>query len=483
MATKQALFPKHPHGRRLAEVFGYGWKWLSTPNDGGRTDWKTNTDYPLKPRTLWSRWQDMTESIGVRFDHSTRYAMLDIDAGSEYIDLLPQIEIALETIGIVRTIRLRSSWSGGIHLYLPLPQAYPTFSVACALKQCLEAQGFAIANGQLEIFPNEKAYARPWLGEKFTDYNGHRLPLQPHSGSCLLDGDLQPMGDDLAVFWALWDNAVLCNDHAEISEALLIARSNRRRRRGRKATGPVETWRQDLETIIREGWTGRGQTNQLLKEIATYGRVFEGLSGYDLQVYVVHTAVHAPGYRQHCGHQHEIGRRCDAWARGVEKFYWPLGDEPLRERKPLKDLCQQRANDARARIAEAMRSLRDAGLGIKQLAIALVEQAKCSLQTLYKNRDLWHPDGDQPKPACNPSSVSDPAELEAVQRQVRESLESVGIRSVTHQGGENEMCNLKSPHLKNLSPEGEKRGCGGEKGFSTGWLPDMNWKPGAVGDV
>lgn len=196
--SKKELMPSHPHGARLAQTFHYRWKWISTPNTGGHTDWKTNEEYPLKPRVLWSRWQDAATIIGCRFGSSTTYAVLDIDADSQYIDLIPQIQMALETIGIVRTIPLRSSWSGGIHLYLPLPQSYPTFSTACALKQCLEAQGFAIAPGQLEVFPNEKPYGRAWRGE-FYEYNGHRLPLQPHTGSCLLDGDLQPIGTDLAV--------------------------------------------------------------------------------------------------------------------------------------------------------------------------------------------------------------------------------------------------------------------------------------------
>ncbi|MEM6432918.1 MAG: hypothetical protein AAF773_03530 [Cyanobacteria bacterium P01_D01_bin.115] len=381
---KQKLVPSHPHGARLAEIFSYAWKWISTPNDGGRNDWKTNNDYPIKPRTLWQRWQDAAVIIGTRFSSSTQHALLDIDAGSQYIDLLPQLQQALETIGIVRTIPLRSSWSGGIHLYIPLPQAYPTFSVACALRQCLEAQGFALAPGQLEVFPNEKPYGRSWLGE-FHEYNGHRLPLQPYSGSCLLDDDLQPMNGALAIFWALWDNAMVCNDHTEISEALAIARSNRRRR-GRKATGPAQAWKADLETIIAEGWTGSGQTNRLLKEIATYGRVFEKLHGVELFKYILKIAENAPGFRRHCNHQHEIDRRCATWANAVEKYYWPLGDEPLRERKKFTDVCQQRADDARYRIAEAVKHLRFYfdGKTIKQMVEMITGWACCSAQTLYR---------------------------------------------------------------------------------------------------
>ena len=109
--------------------------------------------------------------------------------------------------------------------------------------------------------------------------------------------------------------------------------------------------------------------------------------------------------------------------------------------------------------------------------------ACCSAQTLYKNPDLWHPAPDKRSQRVTPHSVGDTAELEAVQRLVRQSLESVGIRSVTHKGGEDEACNLKPADLKNSSLQGKERGYGGEKGVSTGWLPDMNWQQGAINEL
>ncbi|NER84069.1 MAG: hypothetical protein F6K42_31925 [Leptolyngbya sp. SIO1D8] len=221
MTTSTHLLPNPPHRQRLAELFQYPWKWIYTPNTGDSNDWKTNENYPLKPRVLWARWQDAAQIIGVRFGRFTRYALLDIGQDSQYLDVVSNLQYALTTLGIVRTIPIRSSDSGGIHLYIPLPQQYPTFSVACALQQCLETQGFEIAPGQLECFPNVKSYE--WA---FSEYNGHRLPLQPQTGSCLLDKDLQPMGTDLALFWALWDNAVACNAHDDISEALSNAQAN-----------------------------------------------------------------------------------------------------------------------------------------------------------------------------------------------------------------------------------------------------------------
>ncbi len=82
--------------------------------------------------------------------------MIDIDADSAYLGQVDRIREALETIGIARTLIVQSSWSGGLHLYCPLPRPFPTFSVALAVATALEAQGLIIQPGQLEVFPNVK---------------------------------------------------------------------------------------------------------------------------------------------------------------------------------------------------------------------------------------------------------------------------------------------------------------------------------------
>ncbi len=102
---------------------------------------------------------------------------IDIDRDSPHHpgqtpSALATLRLALETIGLYRTVLIRSSHSEGLHLYIPLPAAVPTFGLACALKQCLEAQGFTLAPGQFEIFPNCKSYAIPG---SYTEYNAHRL--------------------------------------------------------------------------------------------------------------------------------------------------------------------------------------------------------------------------------------------------------------------------------------------------------------------
>jgi hypothetical protein len=398
----------------LCEIFGhYRWNFIQAalPDDTtAKVEWQTITQYPLRPRALWAQWQDANQLIGVRFTHETRYALIDLDAGGDYCTAagVSQIRAALETIGITRTLLIRSSWSGGLHLYIPFAELVNTFNLAVALKECVKAQGLRLQAGHLEIFPNVKAYGV----ETFIDYNAHRLPLQPGSGSCLLDDALNPQPCNLARFFWLWDGAAAQQDLDSLRHAMKIGRDNHRKRPKRR-THPVESWRHDLDLEITEGWTAPGQTNHLLKTIACYGRVFEGLEGQDLIDYTQRIAINCPGYEQYCRHQHEIDRKVMAWAQAVENYYWPLGTTPTRDTSAPKNnlvpFNQQQSEAAQHRIRTAYRELAQAGTLPDQItarAKALAQTANVSHQTLYKHLSLWHPhhqQGVMPQPEAIPA--------------------------------------------------------------------------------
>lgn len=418
------LLPSHPLGQRLCEIFSYRWHTISGTN-APDPQWQTHTKYPLRPRVLWQRWNDPNVLIGVRFGSTTTYALIDIDRTSPYHPAtnpvgLPLILAALETIGIVRHLLLTSSSSGGLHLYLPLPHAVPSFGLAQALKQCLAAQEIEIAAGQVELFPNTKSYAIPGT---YTEYNAHRLPLQPDSGSYLLDADGNSIGNDLGQFFRHWDTAAAGQDLETLHEAIAVARRNSSKRK-RHRIAVVDEWRNDLQTEINDGWTGYGQTNHLLKTIACYGVVFERLTGEALAEFVQSTAINAPGYETHCRHQHEIAQRSKLWARSAEKYWWALGSEPQRSSSPFSgdssedkriNQNQARAEEAKGRIqATFMRLQRDGELpsDITSRIRVLIREAHTSVQTLYRYREIWHPEHQPPDSSIEPVTAavaSDPA--------------------------------------------------------------------------
>ncbi|MGG6262895.1 hypothetical protein ACQ4M3_29130 [Leptolyngbya sp. AN03gr2] len=409
--------PADPVGKRLCQTFSYRWMPIVRENEpDGR--WRTLTRYPLRPRELWKIWQDAAELVGVRFGSQTSYALIDLDKLGQYhpvhnSEALPLIRAALETIGITRTFLTQSSWSGGLHLWIPLPELVPTFGLATALQQCLEAQHFQIKAGAMEIFPNCKSYG---ANGQVIEYNGHRLPLQPSSGSFLLDDDLQLLPGGLERFFVLWDAAAEYQDMPALHSAIALSRKTFKRRRQRQVAAAA-TWRQALLNEIEQGWTDFGQTNALLKSIACYGVVFEGLDLDDLAEYVVQIATNCPGYSQWCRHQHEIQLRAVVWARAASRYYWPLGTDPKRQgtlqteklRASLTAVNQQRSEEAQLRIRAAVESLQSCKALPEQISRreqAIIAIAHCSKQTLRKYLCLWHPNHQLDK-ACTAPETAD----------------------------------------------------------------------------
>jgi len=427
--NKQDPLPADPQGQQLCKIFGnYLYCSIYADAPQGATEkaqWHTQRRYKLKNRVLFRDWQNAEKLIGVRPGHQIAYALLDIDINSPYhpkqdAGAIARIEAALETIGITRTLRIRSSWSEGLHLYVPLPELVKTFDLAVALKNCLEPQGFKLKQGHLECFPNVKAYGNIIK----TEYLAHRLPLQPGSGSCLLDEAFSPGSNKLSDFLSLWDVAAAGQDISTLRQALPLARKNRYKK-VRSRLNKVDSWKKDLETVLAEGWTGTGQTNQLLKEFGCYGHVFLGYCDEELVDFIHQQAITSPGYQQWCRHQREIKMRSRVWATAIEQYYWPMGTygEAQQKRKEATSKIipfnNFRARSAQESIKAAVQHLKDtnelpekatARAQAVRKAQAKLAQSSSSLETLYKteNKKLWHPD------FCSDCSESASSELPVI---------------------------------------------------------------------
>jgi hypothetical protein len=388
--------PASPLGQKLASIFSYPWKTIEgDPSIAGDSpNWRTIQNYPLRPRSLYEKFSDPSTLIGVRFGKTTTYGMIDVDRGSQYLNLagLKQITEALEIIGIVRTIPIRSSGNGGIHLYIPLPIEVNTFDLASSLKALFQSQGITIAPATLELFPNVKSYSN-WFAGHFSEYNAHRLPLQPGSGSAMLDMDYRAIPATLERFFHSWDFASGAQDMDLLLPALAAGRNAIRKRR-KERSHPLESWLHDIDQGLAEGFTGEGQTNALLKDIACKGRVFLRLEGEALINYVQETVINLPGFDKFSKHQFDIGRRARAWALAAESYYWPLGEPMKRERAALKH-NRIKSDDAQTRIAASFAKLAQSGelaQGVRARVCQLAEAARTSATTLYKYLGLWHPD-------------------------------------------------------------------------------------------
>lgn len=291
------------------------------------------------------------------------------------------------------------------------------------MKYALEDAGLYLGSGQLEIFPNKKAYSKG----KPSNFNGHRLPLQ--IGSYLLDDDAQPLSNDLADFLDALDVAATHQDMAKLDQAIAAAEKRNKLRYIPGTSSRAQEWKRCLENSISQGWTGEDQTNILLKEIATYGIVFQKITGSALVDYVETTAINAPGYKEHCGHQYNIRQRAAEWAKCADGYYTPYCSFPDRYKCSFKENFERqgqqnnivgfltnRANVERSqqtaeRIQQAMTHLEANNTlpaGVTARATAIIATMKeltgsgISLDTLYRpcHKSLWQPEQQKsPEPA------------------------------------------------------------------------------------
>ena len=371
------------------------------PDPGDRPDWKTEDRHPLSDRLI----QAGTHLYGVRFGKQTDYLMLDIDMGSLYHPhrdrlAIPRLLAALEPLGLVEAIAVTSSYSGGIHLYLPFQPAQETWAIAQVVATLLANAGFKLKPGQLELFPNPKPYS-----ESPSLYAGHRLPLQ--AGSYLLNRDFQPIYGDQTTFVQRWQFAQQRNAIDQRTLKRVLQQTKRQRY---KLSGKAEKFLHDLNTDVLTGWTDSGQTNYLLGRIAMreyiFGHVQRGsdpLMGEDLAAAICEVARSLPGFESYCSHQVDLEQRAMFYTRSIQSsHYYPFGSkhqakasllpEPTTPPKPNWNQTQSQA--ARDRIQTALTELQQRH-ALPETTTARREAIRTygiGNQTLDKYKELWHPE-------------------------------------------------------------------------------------------
>ena len=377
-----------------------------------KPDWRTETRYGIRPNVLIDRFNDAAELIGLSFGTTTRYVCGDIDITSS---IHPEVNEegfkawlgALEEIGLVRPVIVRSSYSGGLNVYFFFEEEIGTFNLACAFEGIAKDSGFKVASGELELFPNTKAYNK--------HYKGLKLPLQPMTGSWVLDDDYQPFTDDLDTFLRIANTTAQSQDMGLLKAACKKYGNQLRLKRCSRGKNSLRKFEADLMRAIQRGFTGFGQTNSLLLDIGCYGVVFCGLDesrGVEaLASYIESTIKNLEGYETYCNHQHEIKRRCREVAKSSQAYYWSVGSDRKRNGSFVDNFNKFMAdvdngNDAKAanavqRIEEAIAFIKKASLPIPKTAsdfVTLIINTSESLfgvgvgkATLYKPtiKPIW----------------------------------------------------------------------------------------------
>jgi hypothetical protein len=458
---------------QLTELFHVGFSFITADNISA-PNWQTNRKYRLTTGEFIKRYSDELSLLGVSFGDRTNYVMLDVDIDSpnhpandpnRYAKLLR----SLEKSGLLYPVSIRSSTSGGIHLYYFFARSVKTFRIAALIRVTLINAGFSIKNGHLEIFPNTKPFSPDKA--KPTFYKAHRLPLQPNSGACLLDR----WGDELLCsvnltherqleyFLAEAEKSAQINDIDLIESKLDWAYSLFKTKIAKyqhhcgNYSEVAQEWKENLELTIDISWTGYHQTNSLIPIYICYGIVFKGLEDkQELFEWAHEKITTARGYQEYCRHQHDIERKIRDWIDcSIDNQYYVKycgfparsGITPhqliskLNRRKSVSiDLNfhnQTLADRTRRRLAEILAAIQELPRKIGDRIAAI--QTKCielfgetiSRTTLYKTdyKPLWLEKNNTPPLFVMETSPHAEIELESTELQSQLEIPTIQVQS------------------------------------------------------
>ncbi len=336
-------------------------------DEGEEPEWRT-IRYKIQATDLDRIYASEDTLIGARFGKLTKYLLIDIDIRSlchpqvnkNEWDRLMQ---ALENAGLTDRIIIQSSDSGGLHVYFWFAEELETYKVAQLLWSVCHSGGFELRGGNVETFPNAKKYTPiPSM------YNGHRLPLQPGSGSLLLDEYFEEI-DTINPWGEFCYRVETSQQDIELLKQKLTwgVRYHQQHARYSGSLGSsAAEWQKSLIDRLTLGWTSQGQTNELIRTACVLAWVFGDGSRNDAAI--VEKLVNMPGYKEFCGHQHEIESRVEDWMDCVTKQYWPYCRPDMR---PFASMRSEQPAAAREKSTERHD---DVLARIRQVVAALIEQ-------------------------------------------------------------------------------------------------------------
>jgi hypothetical protein len=402
------------------------WQFLqaSVPKARQKPDWKAVTAYPIARRLA-----HRGKLIAIRPKTYTRFLGIDLDALSRYHPkqnpyAIPQLQQALEErLGLVTCIPLRSSDSRGLHLWYWFKDEQNAYRLAEAVAIVLKEAGFILQAGHLETFPNRKAWINSDNPDDWSQYHAIRLPLL-EPGSYLLDAHndydplLHPLLDQQQEFLRLIEHCQRRNDlTSERIDAILATQP----KPFKKVSVSGNQYLTDLLDKVRDGWDGHGQTNQLLFDVTRliriFGHLLHGTDPYWETERLTH-AIHdyiltLPGREQFCGHNHELDKLAQDWAKWVQTSKYkpyrygktPLETEPPPETALPPTHNQKLQQSARERITGVIAELLNQNRLPTTITARIEALESFGIQrgTLYRHRDLWHPENllDSPDPSSS----------------------------------------------------------------------------------
>jgi hypothetical protein len=378
--------------------------------------WKTPEK--ISPDELVKILRDKDELVGVRPGQETNHLTIDVDLGSIHYPQPILGEIGWEPVEDIRDVLLTlglesklfySSENKGIHIRVFLPEMVNTLHLAAVVEYALIDAGYELKGGQLELSPRIKPYSQE--GEKIQLHQAFRLPMQRGGAYIGIGHEVEERADRLDHLVEIIQENIEEQDMDRLKEAMAEAYARlyeenwKKFRQQAPVRGKAAQFKESMELRMARGFDGKGQTNELMKETLKYGYIFLHLTGEELADWLVGSMEAMPGYKQYCGHQHEMLRKAIVWQRWIEKprnRYYPYGGKGISQKEQAGETEERvnknegRAAEAKVKLRIAVQNLEKAGrkfTKVTELLAAIKAEANRSFsdRTLYKPeyRAIW----------------------------------------------------------------------------------------------
>lgn len=374
--------------------------------------------------------------LGCRFGKQTRFAVIDIDAGSEYHNLrsYQKIKAVLSDAGITKLVPFRSSESNGWHLYIFFEEFVNSAQLRKALVQIFSYTKLRIKSGTLEVFPNVSEHSAgmglrlplqpgfAFLNDKNLEVNVERWELSPTKALDYFLDEANSCANSFHQFVALCKYA---QQLAEKQDKVVELRARTKELPANVITMPklpAAVSGEHLQTVqeifsglppgIRtddwyrgrnyhqDGLTGESQRADAIRCLSHYffygdpSRSLPALGyGYETEREL---AIKQILELNHNGFSKDLNRGdLDALSQAERAAHWIPPHKRTEETKkytPIQPIAWIRKNanrkaDARKRIQKALEALQARGGSFT--TVELHESADCSRETLYKHSDIW----------------------------------------------------------------------------------------------
>lgn len=217
-----------------------------------------------------------------------------------------------------------------MHLWLALPDAVPKVRAHWVSRELLQRAG--VDSVEVELFPSLASGSTIADAKARPASNGIRLPGQ--HGGALWVGDRWV--DDPVLIWqqleADLELAEVCPEWQELQEAAAALEQEHKRARRRFPSRPRSSRRPGGDDPIE--WTGTGQSNRLLFDLAQRGYREGHRDCEALAAYIEAAALVAPGFDRWASL--DTKQRLRPWA--MDKAKWLIARPPLAK-------CRPRSND------------------------------------------------------------------------------------------------------------------------------------------